>query len=223
MDSCIVVTGGGSGIGRAVAEQLAVTSDVVIVGRRFEKLEVVAADLGERVVAVQADLTRPEGARSLADSIAERELAVGALVTCAGGASPATPASLSLDEYAARWRESDQIPLLSSVLTVEALRDSLMANAGRVAFIHRRPSRQRWWTIRSNESRAPCLDVRLGRGTWSSRWHGECGGARICAEHRVLVRPTHPGGERGQSRANSCRSGWGRRGGGVLHLLAAWT
>lgn len=70
-----VVTGGGSGIGAAVARRLvAADVDVVIVGRRIEVLDDTAADLGGlggRVVTVAADL----GASETPALIVDRTLA----------------------------------------------------------------------------------------------------------------------------------------------------
>ena len=60
-----LVTGGGSGIGEATAEQLvALGAQVTICGRRAEKINAVAARLGDRCLAVTADITQPETERS---------------------------------------------------------------------------------------------------------------------------------------------------------------
>ena len=79
-----VVTGGGTGIGRAVARRLAADGDdVVIVGRRREVLEEAAArdDAGRGA----ADLRDPGEVSALA----ERLGAVDVLVLNAGGSSTA--------------------------------------------------------------------------------------------------------------------------------------
>ena len=56
----IVVTGGGTGIGRAVAEAFAARGDqVVITGRRKDVLEQTAAQLGPGVRAIAFDATDP--------------------------------------------------------------------------------------------------------------------------------------------------------------------
>src|SRR6478672_3613595 len=90
-----VVTGGGTGIGRAVALELArCGADVVICGRRREPLEKTAAEieaLGARVLAVPADVRDDVSVRHLVGSALERFGHIDTLVNNAGGqyAAPA--------------------------------------------------------------------------------------------------------------------------------------
>ena len=64
-----VVTGAGSGIGRAVSLSLqAAGYSVVLAGRRADALErtaAVAASTGRRMLAVQTDVTNPDSVRAL--------------------------------------------------------------------------------------------------------------------------------------------------------------
>jgi len=67
-----LVTGGGTGIGRATA--LALAADglaVVLAGRRAGPLEEVAAEIGDRVLAVPGDLSRAEDAERVVRSAVE--------------------------------------------------------------------------------------------------------------------------------------------------------
>lgn len=99
-DECaVIVTGGGSGIGRCIAHELAALgATVVITGRRIEKLEAVAAEIKED--GGTADLVafdiRDEKAvsRAIAD-ILSRHGRIDALVNNAGGQFPARLENIS--------------------------------------------------------------------------------------------------------------------------------
>jgi citronellol/citronellal dehydrogenase len=90
-----IVTGGGTGIGRATALELARTgARVAICGRRPEPLEAVRAELdagGHDVLAVPCDVREPEQVDGFLDRVDERFGTVDVLVNNAGGqfAAPA--------------------------------------------------------------------------------------------------------------------------------------
>jgi citronellol/citronellal dehydrogenase len=90
-----IVTGGGTGIGRATAFELARTgARVAICGRRPEPLEAVRAELdagGHDVLAVPCDVREPEQVDGFLDRVDERFGTVDVLVNNAGGqfAAPA--------------------------------------------------------------------------------------------------------------------------------------
>jgi NAD(P)-dependent dehydrogenase (short-subunit alcohol dehydrogenase family) len=57
----VLITGGGGGVGSALARRLVARGDAVILfGRRPEALDAVVAELGDRALAVRGDATRPE-------------------------------------------------------------------------------------------------------------------------------------------------------------------
>ena len=65
-----VVTGGGTGIGKAIAAMLPKEEKVIITGRRLEKLEECAQELnaaGSQVVPFAGDVSNREGAQKLAE------------------------------------------------------------------------------------------------------------------------------------------------------------
>lgn len=80
-----LVTGGATGIGRAIAQRLARDGfDVVIAGRREDCLRDAAHELGERVSWQRIDVADETSVRSGVDAVVERTGTVRALVNNAG-------------------------------------------------------------------------------------------------------------------------------------------
>jgi meso-butanediol dehydrogenase/(S,S)-butanediol dehydrogenase/diacetyl reductase len=72
-DRVAIVTGGGSGIGAATSRLLAANGlTVAVVGRRRERLEEVADELGGRAFAVAADLGHPDAPNEVVEAVLER-------------------------------------------------------------------------------------------------------------------------------------------------------
>jgi NAD(P)-dependent dehydrogenase (short-subunit alcohol dehydrogenase family) len=86
-----IVTGGGSGIGKATARLLAKRgADIAIAGRRGEKLEVAAREIeeesGKRCLAVPTDVRKPDQCLALIEKVAQEFGRIDILVNNAGGA-----------------------------------------------------------------------------------------------------------------------------------------
>jgi citronellol/citronellal dehydrogenase len=96
--SVAIVTGGGTGIGRATARELVRTgASVAVAGRRRKPLAEVARELGdERCLAIPCDVREPEQVTALLDAVDERFGRVDVLVANAGGqfAAPLEETSL---------------------------------------------------------------------------------------------------------------------------------
>jgi NAD(P)-dependent dehydrogenase (short-subunit alcohol dehydrogenase family) len=93
----VLVTGGGSGIGRMIAQAFVERgARVYIAARNAERLTQAAAGLSEsgQCAALPADLSRTEGVAALVEAMALREKHLDVLVNNAGAA-----ASASLDEF----------------------------------------------------------------------------------------------------------------------------
>lgn len=94
-----LVTGGGSGIGRCVAHELAsLGAHVVITGRRREKLDAVAAEIaadGGSVEDLSFDIRDEEAVKQAVAGLVERRGRIHGLVNNAGGQFPAPMASIS--------------------------------------------------------------------------------------------------------------------------------
>jgi NAD(P)-dependent dehydrogenase (short-subunit alcohol dehydrogenase family) len=94
-DRVAVVTGGGSGIGRAVALALAAEGwAVAVAGRRREPLDATAEagrDLGARMLAVAADVGDPRSVEALFAAVREAFGRLDLLFNNAGSGAPAVP------------------------------------------------------------------------------------------------------------------------------------
>lgn len=88
-DQTIIVTGGGSGLGRCAAHELAfLGADVVIVGRDQQKLDAVATEItedGGNVTAMTCDIRDEAQVIAVIDATLERSGAIHGLVNNAGG------------------------------------------------------------------------------------------------------------------------------------------
>ena len=85
-DRVALVTGGGTGLGKASARELAACgATVAIAGRRAEVLEAAAAEIGERVSPQPGDIRDPDDARRLVGAVLERYGRLDILVNNAGG------------------------------------------------------------------------------------------------------------------------------------------
>ncbi|MBK7888102.1 MAG: SDR family oxidoreductase [Bacteroidetes bacterium] len=97
----VIITGAGSGIGKACAVAFAKAGyQVVIGGRRLDKLDAVADDLirnGHQVLSVQCDVSKEEDCRKLVDETVKRFGAVDVLINNAGISMRALFADLDLN------------------------------------------------------------------------------------------------------------------------------
>ncbi len=81
-----IVSGGGSGLGRATALELAACgAGVTVCGRRLEPLEETAARADGNVEAIQCDIREEEQVHALVDGVLERHGRIDLLVNNAGG------------------------------------------------------------------------------------------------------------------------------------------
>lgn len=134
MTRVAVVSGGGTGIGKAITARVVADGDhVVIIGRRAEVLEAAADELSApgpgKVSWRAADLTRPEDVERVAACV---EGTVDVLVNNAGGVASRGMPEAKLAEVARTWEADYQANVVSAVLLTQALLSRLRRPGGRV-------------------------------------------------------------------------------------------
>lgn len=124
-----LVTGGGSGLGRAIAEGLlkAGAARVYIASRKLEKLERVARELSPdgRCLPLEADLSSLDGVRGLAASLQARENSLDILVNNSG-IGWSEPFETQSEKG---WDKVFQINLKAPFFLTQALLEALSASA----------------------------------------------------------------------------------------------
>lgn len=124
-----LVTGGGSGIGAAIARRLSKDYLVVVCGRRMEPLQAIADEICG--VALQADLALPEEATEIVQRVVDRCGRLDALVLNAGIVEPAPVADMPLES----WQRQIMVNLTSPFLTVQAALPHLIRQKGAIVGI----------------------------------------------------------------------------------------
>lgn len=137
MTRVAVVSGGGTGMGKAITARLVAGGDhVVIIGRRAEVLEETAEELTAegpgKVSWHAADLTRPQDVERAAASV---EGTVDVLVNNAGGVASRGMPDADLADAARAWEADYQSNVISAVLLTQALLTRLRRPGGRVVNI----------------------------------------------------------------------------------------
>ncbi|MEZ5885224.1 MAG: SDR family oxidoreductase [Paracoccaceae bacterium] len=124
-----LITGGGSGIGAAIARTLAKEYRVVLCGRRIAPLQTLADETGG--IALQADLAQPGPSVGIVQQTIDRLGRLDALVLNAGIVEPAPLTDLPLDS----WQRQIMVNLTSPFLTAQAALPHLTARQGAIVGI----------------------------------------------------------------------------------------
>lgn len=134
-----VITGGGTGIGAAVAHTLAASNSVIVlVGRRQDRLDAMASELktsypGITVHGRSVDLTDLDSVTTFIEWAHQELPHVNVVVNNAGAAQP--PIEAGLTSVASAWEATWRANTLSSVLVTEGLKDLLARPGGRIIMI----------------------------------------------------------------------------------------
>lgn len=128
-----IVTGGGSGIGRAIARRLAHDgATVVVAGRRPDALAETVALAGERVHAHPCDVANTAAVRALVDATVARHGRLDVLVANAATNRPAEPQPETVADLDERWwAETLDVTLTGAFLSCKyAVRAMLASGSG---------------------------------------------------------------------------------------------
>ncbi len=129
----VVVTGGGSGMGRATALRFSENGDkVYVVGRHKDKLEA-TAKLSNNIHALVADVTDAKSIESLKKEILKDEKSVDVLVNNAGGRGEKVPdENASFDDMVEVWNQVIKLNLSSVYYVIQNFMDDITSPGGRI-------------------------------------------------------------------------------------------
>lgn len=148
-----LITGGGTGIGRATAREFVRTGGrVAICGRRPEPIEAVADELGDACLAVGCDVRDPEQLAAMLDAVDDRYGRVDVLVNNAGGQFPSPLEQISLKGMRAVHRLN--VDAVWDITVRVANRWLIPQHSGFVAFVGFSPRRGVPLMIHSSTARS---------------------------------------------------------------------
>lgn len=120
MTKIAIVTGGNSGIGKAIVKQFIEEGfKVFIIGRDEGKLRNTEKEFGENVVGYQVDISKPKEIEEFVNDIVRQHNTIDVLVNNAGFVKD-TELTLSLEELEANWDSMVNTMLKGSFLMTAA-------------------------------------------------------------------------------------------------------
>ncbi|HSX44360.1 MAG TPA: SDR family NAD(P)-dependent oxidoreductase [Candidatus Saccharimonadales bacterium] len=129
----VIITGGGSGIGKAIATTFAKNGDhVYIMGRKKEQLQEVVGSLsGYDVRSIVGDVTKPEEVQHVIDTVVKAHKTIDVLVNCAG-ASSRIAAGMDLATALKAWQANIDVNLNGTFLMIHAATPHMTRPGGRI-------------------------------------------------------------------------------------------
>jgi 3-oxoacyl-[acyl-carrier protein] reductase len=128
----VLVTGGGSGIGEGIARHLCgLGARVTISGRRADRIEAVAASIGERCRAVAGDVTVGDHRAAMVDAAVDHGGRLDVLVNNAGNMYRGPLTELREDELLAVFHTN----VVAAMMLTQAAVGHLEASKGAVIFM----------------------------------------------------------------------------------------
>lgn len=127
----VLVTGGGSGIGKAIANKFADNGDLVyVLGRDLKKLENVAKGY-DNINTQEIDITSPTSVKKARKAITSKHKTVDILVNCAGG-NFKIGADPSLEEANEVWGKIVDLNLTGTFNVIFAFLPNMARPGGRI-------------------------------------------------------------------------------------------
>ncbi|MFB6220971.1 MAG: SDR family oxidoreductase [Halolamina sp.] len=131
MPETAIVAGVGPTIGEAVARRFHDAGmNVALLARSTDHIEDLAAELGERALAVRADVTDQDAVAAAAESVRGAFGRVSVLVCNAAAGGGAPLAETTPEQFEQTWR----VRAYGSFLLVQAVREDLLDTGGTVLF-----------------------------------------------------------------------------------------
>lgn len=132
MSRVVIVTGGGSGIGRAIAEKFTREGDrVVIIGRTETKLRQACDEIGDNLSYEVADISQREQVENAVDAIVKRYSQVDVLVNNAGFVE-GIRSNMSLEEAESIWEREQGTNLKGAMFMAVGLSSYITRPGGRI-------------------------------------------------------------------------------------------
>ncbi|GCE15473.1 SDR family NAD(P)-dependent oxidoreductase [Tengunoibacter tsumagoiensis] len=131
----ILITGGNSGMGKAIAARFAnEDTSIVILGRDQDTLRATASELAPHVVWYQADVSQRQQVQTTVASIVEQWGQIDVLINAAGFVRSVTT-DMTLDEAEQEWDAVLDTNLKGSFLMTVAVAPYLVRPGGRIIYI----------------------------------------------------------------------------------------
>ena len=170
-----LVTGGGTGLGRAAAAELAACgATVVLAGRRAEVLDAAAAEIGSAASTVVGDIRSDEDAARIVSTVLDRCGRIDVLVNNAGGQYFVPAEAIALKG----WQAVMRLNVGGTERMTELVVERAMRPAGRGTVINVTLSPHHGLPGMTHSSAARAAVEALTRA-WAERWAGD--GVTVCA------------------------------------------
>jgi citronellol/citronellal dehydrogenase len=164
-----LVTGGGTGLGRAAAAELAACgASVVLAGRRGEVLDAAADAIGARASTVVGDIREDASAAAIVDTVLERHGRLDVLVNNAGGQYFVPAEAIA----AKGWQAVTRLNVGGTVRMTELAVERAMRPAGRGTVLNVTLSPHHGLAGMTHSSAARAAVEGLTRA-WAAQWAGD--------------------------------------------------